>query len=209
MAGRFITLEGGEGAGKSTLAAALSAWLSARGLTVLSTREPGGTPLAERVRDIVLGRGEEGIDLTAETLLMFAARAIHLANRVKPALAAGNWVVCDRFTDATYAYQGAGRGAPRALIDALANHVQQGLMPDRTLLLDLPVTTGLARARARPGVLDRFESERESFFARVREEYLQRAAAEPQRIHVLDATRSPAQLLQDAVRSLGDWLPAR
>ena len=206
--GRFITLEGGEGAGKSTLAAGLAAELRRRGLRVDATREPGGTPLAERVRALVLERGEEPIDLTAETLLMFAARSIHLRNRIRPALAAGNWVLCDRFTDATYAYQGAGRGVATSLIDVLAGAVQQGLQPDRTLLLDLPVATGLARARARGATADRFESEREAFFTRVREAYLQRAVAEPQRFRVLDATLAPPALLQSALAALADWLPA-
>lgn len=206
--GRFITLEGGEGAGKSTLAAGLAAALRARGIDVVSTREPGGTPLAERVRSVVLERGDETIDLTAETLLMFAARSIHLENRVRPALAAGQWVICDRFTDATYAYQGAGRGVPDGLIDTLATSVQQGLWPDRTLLLDLPVEEGLARARQRGGAVDRFEGERIAFFTRVREAYLRRAAAEPSRFRVLDARRPPEALQQAALAALDDWLPA-
>lgn len=206
--GRFITLEGGEGAGKSTLAVALGAELQSRGIRVDATREPGGTPLAERVRALVLERGAESIDLTAETLLMFAARSIHLSNRIRPALAAGTWVLCDRFTDATYAYQGAGRGVPTALIDALAASVQQGLQPDRTLLLDVPVDVGLARARARGAAADRFEGEREAFFTRVRDDYLRRAAAEPQRFRVLDATLPPDALLQAALAALSDWLPA-
>ena len=205
--GRFITLEGGEGAGKSTLAAGLSAALTARGIDVLVTREPGGTPLAERVRGVVLERGDESIDLTGETLLMFAARSIHLLNRVRPALAAGRWVLCDRFTDATYAYQGAGRGVPAALIDTLASAVQQGLWPDRTLLLDLPPEAGMARARRRGGDVDRFESERDAFFTRVREEYLRRARAEPQRFRVLDALQPQELLLQAALETLADWLP--
>ena len=206
-AGRFITLEGGEGAGKSTLAAGLAEALRSRGVAFECTREPGGTPLAERVRAIVIERGNEQIDLTGETLLMFAARSIHLTNRVRPALARGAWVICDRFTDATYAYQGAGRGVPRVLIDTLAGAVQAGLWPDRTLLLDLPVATGMARARARSSSPDRFESEREAFFERVRAEYLRRAAAEPTRFRVLDATLPPSALLQAALESLADWLP--
>lgn len=205
--GRFITLEGGEGAGKSTLASGLTAALGRWGIPVISTREPGGTPLAERVRAVVLERGDETIDLTAETLLMFAARSIHLANRVRPALASGQWVLCDRFTDATYAYQGAGRGVPVALIDTLAGAVQQGLWPDRTLLLDLPVEEGLARARRRGGEVDRFESERLAFFTRIREAYLRRAAAEPLRFRVLDARLPPAALLESALAALADWLP--
>ena len=205
--GRFITLEGGEGAGKSTLAAALAAALAERGIDVLATREPGGTPLAERVRAVVIERGEEPIDVTAETLLMFAARSIHVVNGVRPALAAGRWVLCDRFTDATYAYQGAGRGVPATLIDTLASAVQQGLWPDRTLLLDLPVEAGLARARQRGGGADRFESERGAFFNRVRGEYLRRARVEPHRFRILDATLPPAALLQAALAALADWLP--
>jgi dTMP kinase len=127
---------------------------------------------------------------------------------VQPALAAGRWVICDRFTDATYAYQGAGRGVATTLIDALAAAVQQGLWPDRTLLLDLPVETGMARARRRGGETDRFESERGAFFTRVRDEYLRRANAEPRRFRVLDATLSPDALLQAALAALADWLPA-
>lgn len=207
-AGRFISLEGGEGAGKSTLAAGLAKALQALGIPVICTREPGGTPLAERVRAVVLERGDEVIDLTAETLLMFAARSIHLANRIRPALAAGHWVICDRFTDATYAYQGAGRGVPLPLIDSLAEAVQQGTWPDRTLLLDLPIEEGMRRAKRRGGPEDRFEAEHTAFFTRVRDAYRQRAAAEPTRFRVLDATLPPEPLLAVALDSLADWLPA-
>lgn len=206
-AGRFISLEGGEGAGKSTLAAGLAKALQAAGIPVICTREPGGTPLAERVRAVVLERGDEVIDLTAETLLMFAARSIHLANRIRPALATGQWVICDRFTDATYAYQGAGRGVPVPLIDSLAEAVQQGTWPDRTLLLDLPVEEGMRRARHRGGPEDRFEAEQMAFFDRVRDAYRQRAAADPARFRVLDATLPPDRLLATALDSLADWLP--
>lgn len=207
-AGRFISLEGGEGAGKSTLAAGLAKALQALGIPVICTREPGGTPLAERVRAVVLERGDEVIDLTAETLLMFAARSIHLANRIRPALAAGHWVICDRFTDATYAYQGAGRGVPLPLIDSLAEAVQQGTWPDRTLLLDLPIEEGMRRAKRRGSPEDRFEAEHTAFFTRVRDAYRQRAAAEPTRFRVLDATLPPEPLLAVALDSLADWLPA-
>lgn len=206
--GRFISLEGGEGAGKSTLAAGLSKALQALGIPVICTREPGGTPLAERVRAVVLERGDEVIDLTAETLLMFAARSIHLANRIRPALARGQWVICDRFTDATYAYQGAGRGVPLPLIDSLAEAVQQGTWPDRTLLLDLPIEEGMRRAMRRGGPEDRFEVEQTAFFARVRDAYRQRAAAEPTRFRVIDATLPPDRLLAAALDSLADWLPS-
>ncbi|MDE2252601.1 MAG: dTMP kinase, partial [Gammaproteobacteria bacterium] len=177
--GRFITLEGIEGAGKSTVARALRAELEARGIEALLTREPGGTPLAESLRLLLLRRDGEVLNPVAETLLMFAARAVHLDNAIRPALAAGRWVICDRYTDASYAYQGGGRAVSAALIDQLAAAVHADFWPDRTLLLDLPVDAGLARARARPAAPDRFESEQRAFFERVRAAYLQRAAREP------------------------------
>ena len=187
-AGRFITLEGIEGAGKSTVARIVCDWLKARGIAVRLTREPGGTPLAERVRQVVLERGSEQLSPATETLLMFAARGIHLENLIRPALAAGEWVVCDRFTDATRAYQGAGRGVSSELIETLATEVQGNLQPDCTLLLDLPPAVGLARARQRSGLAaDRFEAEKEEFFDRVRAAYLRLAKAEPDRITVIDA----------------------
>lgn len=207
--GVFITLEGGEGAGKSTLAKSLAAELQRRGIDLRCTREPGGTPLAERLRAVLLDHAQEAISPVAETALMFAARAIHLDNLVRPALAAGSWVLCDRFTDASYAYQGAGRGVARDLLDTLAGHVQAGLMPDRTLLLDLPVAVGLRRARERNGGSDRFEGEQTSFFDAVRTEYLRRSAAEPQRIRVIDAAQSPSQVLTAALEALSDLLPGR
>ena len=161
---RFITLEGIEGAGKSTVARALHAELTRRGHAVLLTREPGGTPLAESLRELLLRRGGERMTPTAETLLMFAARAVHLENAIRPALAAGRWVICDRFTDASYAYQGAGRGVTPTLLDRLAEAVHADLWPARTLLLDLPVAAGLERASLRAGAPDRFESEQREFF---------------------------------------------
>jgi len=188
-AGRFITLEGIEGAGKSTVARMVCDWLKARGIPVRLTREPGGTPLAERVRQVVLERGSEQLSPATETLLMFAARGIHLENLIRPALAAGEWVVCDRFTDATRAYQGAGRGVSSELIETLATAVQGTLRPDCTLLLDLPPAVGLARARQRSGLAaDRFEAEKEEFFDTVRAAYLKLAQAEPDRITVIDAS---------------------
>jgi dTMP kinase len=206
MRGRFITLEGIEGAGKSTLAAALGERLRARGLVVRSTREPGGTAFAERIRALVLERGAETLSPQVETLLMFAARGVHLDNLVRPALAAGEWVVCDRFTDATRAYQGGGRGIDAAWIESLAGPVHAGLEPDLTLLLDLPVEIGLGRARNRRGAageaVDRFESETLAFFARVRARYLEIAAAEPRRVRVLDAAAPPAQLQAAAFAAL-------
>lgn len=187
-AGRFITLEGIEGAGKSTVARIVCDWLKARGIAVRLTREPGGTPLAERVRQVVLERGSEQLSPATETLLMFSARGIHLENLIRPALAAGEWVVCDRFTDATRAYQGAGRGVSMELIENLATAVQGDLRPDCTLLLDLPPAVGLARARQRSGLAaDRFEAEKEEFFERVRAAYLDLARAEPNRIHLINA----------------------
>ncbi|HVW69056.1 MAG TPA: dTMP kinase [Steroidobacteraceae bacterium] len=189
-AARFITLEGIEGAGKSTVARIVCDWLRARSLPVCLTREPGGTPLAERVRQIVLERGDERLSPTTETLLMFSARGIHVENLIRPALARGEWVVCDRFTDATRAYQGYGRGVDLAWIEALAQAVQGGLQPDCTLLLDLPPATGLARARQRSGLAaDRFEAETEAFFAKVRAGYLELARREPHRIRTIDAAR--------------------
>lgn len=191
-AGRFITLEGIEGAGKSTAVRFVREWLEARGIAVCLTREPGGTPLAERVRQLVLDRQGEPITPATETLLMFAARGLHLENRIRPALARGEWVVCDRFTDATRAYQGAGRGVSVEWIEALAAEVQRGLWPDCTLLLDLPVPLGLERVRQRSGAVatDRFEEEPALFFERVRDAYLEIARAERERIHVIDASAS-------------------
>jgi dTMP kinase len=188
-AGKLITLEGIEGAGKSTVAKLVAAWLGERGLSVRLTREPGGTPLAERLRQLVLERGAEPLSAVTETLLMFAARALHVQHVIAPALERGQWVVCDRFTDATRAYQGSGRGVDAGLIDALARAVHPGLAPDCTLLLDLPVPVGLARARARTSEgTDRFEAETLGFFEKVRAGYLALARAEPQRFRIVDAT---------------------
>ena len=186
---KFITLEGIEGAGKSTVAKYVGDWLTGQGIMMRLTREPGGTPLAERVRAIVLERGSEPLSAVTETLLMFAARALHVENVIVPALRAGQWVVCDRFTDATRAYQGGGRGVDAGLIDTLARAVHPQLAPDCTLLLDLPVAAGLSRARARGGGrADRFEAETVSFFEKVRAGYLALAREQPARIHVIDAT---------------------
>jgi len=206
--GRFITLEGVEGAGKSTVARALAAELARRGVAVELTREPGGTPLAERVRELVLTRGAEPVSPAAELLLMFAARSLHLENRIRPALAAGRWVICDRFTDATRAYQGAGRGLDAALIETLAAAVQRGLEPDRTLLLDLPVEQGLARARGRGHGSDRFEDETQRFFERVRAGYLELARAHGARFRVVDASRAEAEVVAAAIAALSDILPS-
>jgi dTMP kinase len=208
MAGRFITLEGIEGAGKSTVARFVREWLSARGVTVCATREPGGTPLAERVRELVLNRQGEPITPVTETLLMFAARGLHLENLIRPALERGEWVVCDRFTDATRAYQGAGRGVSREWIEQLAQAVQRGLQPDCTLLLDLPVTTGLERVRKRSGAVptDRFEEEPAVFFERVRASYLDLARAEPHRIRIIDASGAVEAVQGQVATALGQLL---
>jgi dTMP kinase len=202
-AGRFITLEGIEGAGKSTVARMVCEWLAGRSIPVRMTREPGGTPLAERVRQIVLERGEEQLSPVTETLLMFCARGIHVENLIRPSLARGEWVVCDRFTDATRAYQGSGRGVDTVWIDNLAKSVHGDLKPDCTLLLDLPPAVGLARARQRSGLAaDRFEAETEAFFARVRAGYLDLARREPQRVRLIDAAAELEQVKAQVVREL-------
>jgi dTMP kinase len=206
-AGVFITLEGIEGAGKSTIARTLQAEAERRGVSVLLTREPGGTPLAESLRELLLRRGSELLNPNAETLLMFAARAVHLDNAVRPALAAGRWVICDRFTDASFAYQGGGRGVDEGLLGRLAAAVHADVWPIRTLLLDVPVALGLQRARSRPGAPDRFESEQLAFFERVRAVYLQRAAREPQRMRVIDSTRPLAEVEAAAREAIADLWP--
>ena len=192
MAARFVTLEGIEGVGKSTQVARLSAALNSRGIAHVVTREPGGTPLAENIRQLVLTARDEPLPPTAELLLMFAARAVHLANHIEPNLQAGRWVICDRFTDASYAYQGGGRRLRADPIRELERMVQGDRRPDLTILLDAPVQCALARAAARNlgSVQDRFENERSEFFERVRGVYRERAAAEPNRIVVVDATES-------------------
>ena len=202
--GRFITFEGIEGAGKSSLLRAMAAALAAQegsppGRAIIATREPGGTPLAEDIRALVLARREAGMPPATELLLMFAARSAHVAQLIEPALARGDWVLCDRFTDASRAYQGGGRGVDIHIIEDMARMAHPGLKPDLTLLLDLPPEIGLQRARGRGDAGDRFEDEALAFFARVRSRYLELAACEPQRIHVLDATQSPEALLQQAL----------
>ncbi|MGO8855428.1 MAG: dTMP kinase [Steroidobacteraceae bacterium] len=189
---RFLTIEGIEGVGKTTQVARLSKTLAERGIAHVVTREPGGTPLAEKIRELVLSPREESLPPVAELLLMFAARSVHLANHIEPNLRAGLWVVCDRFTDATYAYQGAGRRMNQDDIRYLETIVQGARRPDLTLLLDVPVDVGLERSRKRDAgkTLDRFERERAEFFERVRGGYLLRARAEPERMAVIDATAS-------------------
>ena len=189
--GLFITLEGGEGAGKSTQLAYVRRRIEAAGIPLHVTREPGGTPLAEQIRELLLDHREEEMAPDTELLLMFAARAQHLARLIRPALARGEWVLCDRFTDATYAYQGSGRGIDFARIKVLEDWVQGELRPDLTLLLDLPVEVGMARAGQR-GELDRFEREQRDFFERVRAAYLARAEQEPERFRIIDAVQDMA-----------------
>ncbi len=200
--GRFVTLEGIEGAGKSTVATALVSSLQSQGISCRLTREPGGTPAAERIRAVLLTREIEALTPLAETLLMFAARAEHVATLIAPALARGEWVICDRYTDASRAYQGAGRGVERSLIESLAVAAQHGHVPDLTLLFDLPVEVGLARARARSPGIDRFEAESSRFFGRVRAQYLDLARAEPDRFVVIDATLPPAEVLAAALGAI-------
>ena len=207
MTGLFITLEGPEGAGKSTNREYLAERLREQGVDVLLTREPGGTPLAERIRELLLAPSDEPMAADTELLLVFAARAQHLQQVIRPALARGCVVLCDRFTDATYAYQGGGRGLSTARIAQLERFVQGELRPDLTLIFDLPVEVGLARAAAR-GRLDRFEQEQRSFFESVRHAYLARAEQSPQRYRVLDAGQSLAQVQADIDALLPSLLEA-
>lgn len=200
--GKFITVEGGEGAGKSSNLAFIRDLLEQSGVEVVFTREPGGTALGEEIRDLLLGHKHTGMAKDTELMLMFAARAEHLARIISPALNAGKWVLCDRFTDASYAYQGGGRGIEMARIRALEEWVQQGLKPDLTLLLDLPIETGLDRAgqRSEP---DRFEVEQHAFFERVRSTYLDIAQRDSQRVRVIDAAVPLAQV-QAQIRLIMD-----
>lgn len=191
MHARFITLEGGEGVGKTTNLSFIETYLTGKGIDFIRTREPGGTPLGESVRTLLLQDG--GMEAETELLLVFAARAQHVREVIAPALAAGRWVVCDRFTDASFAYQGGGRNLDLSAIAWLEQWVQQGLTPDLTLLLDAPVATGLARA-SRRGPADRIEAEDQAFFDRVRRAYLARAEEAPQRIRRVDASQTLEQV---------------
>lgn len=201
---RLVSLEGGEGAGKTTVLNALREALREGGADVVITREPGGTPLAERIRGLLLDREHETPTADAELLLMFAARAQHVHETIRPALARGAWVLCDRFTDSSYAYQGGGRGIDPAWIAELERRVV-GLRPGLTLLLDIDVARGRARTRGRDLVPDRIESERDDFFERVRAAYRARAAAEPARFRVIDASRPADEVAREAVRLLREW----
>lgn len=203
MQGRFITIEGGEGAGKSTMMERIAAWLESHGRPVVRTREPGGTVLAEKLRRILLDRGNDSLAGQAELLLVFAARAQHLAELIRPALRRGDTVLCDRFTDATWAYQGGGRRLPANEIAALEQLVHGDLQPNLTLLLDLPVEQGLRRASKR-GASDRFESESLAFFQRVRKAYLERAASAPDRFVLIDASAAVEEVWARVERALQD-----
>lgn len=201
--GRFITLEGGEGVGKTTNLKWVAEWLISRGIEVVQTREPGGTPRAEAIRQLLLDpHASEPMDADAELLLVFAARAQHLAQVIRPALARGAWVLSDRFTDATFAYQGGGRGLNLERIAQLEQFVQQGLQPDLTLLLDMPMQAAQQRVDSRGDQRDRFEQQPGAFFQAVRDAYLARAAQAPQRIAVIDASQPLAQVQQ----ALGEHL---
>lgn len=210
---RFVSLEGGEGAGKTTVLNALVEALQADGAEVVSTREPGGTPLAEMIRSLLLDPGHEPPAPETELLLMFAARAQHLCETLQPALARGAWVLSDRFTDSSYAYQGGGRGLDAGLIAELERRVV-GLQPGLTLLLDVGVAQGRERARGRDLAFggngpDRIECERDEFFERVRAVYRARAAAEPGRFRVIDASQPVDRVAADAVAQLQAWRQAR
>lgn len=209
--GRFITLEGGEGVGKSTQLATVRQALTACGFEVVCTREPGGTPRAERIRELLLQTSDEPMPQNCELLLMFAARATHLENFILPALRRGAWVVCDRFTDATYAYQGYGRGLSLENIALLEHMVQGDARPDLTLLFDAPVDVAIARAQQRNRQRgnasgDRFEQEHTEFFERVRRGYLQRAATESQRFVTIDAAHEQADVSAAVEKALRDFI---
>lgn len=207
MRGLFITLEGSEGAGKSTNLGYIHDFLIQAGFEVVQTREPGGTPLSEHIREILLGHEYDGMSDDTELLLMFAARAEHLARKIIPALEAGKTVLCDRFTDATYAYQGYGRGIALQKIASLEEWVQGALRPDLTLFLDLPVELGMQRAGER-SVPDRFEKQQIEFFDKVRNGYLQRASEVPQRYRVIDASVSLEQVQHQIASVLTAYIEA-
>ena len=203
--GKFITLEGGEGVGKTTNLTFITHYLQQHNISVVVTREPGGTALAEKIRHLLLDKDSEAISEHAELLLIFAARAQHIKHVIEPALARGDWVLCDRFTDATYAYQGGGRNMRVSTIEWLENLVQGNLKPDLTVLLDTPVEIGIDRARAR-GVLDRFESEKISFFENVRRAYLLQVELHPERIKLIKANQPLADVQRALVDVVGIFL---
>lgn len=204
----FVSLEGGEGAGKTSALVAIRELLQARGHEVVVTREPGGTPLAERIRELLLAPSDEKLAPETELLLMFASRAQHVREVVLPALRRGAWVVSDRFTDSSYAYQVAGRGLDEALVAELERGTV-GIQPGLTLLLDLDVREGRARTAGRDLWPDRIESEQDDFFERVREGFRKRAAVHPQRFRVIDASQSPAEVGAAVTKALAQWLDSQ
>lgn len=193
--GKFITIEGTEGVGKSTNIAFIKSWFEGKNISLLHTREPGGTPFAEEIRELLLSQREEAVDAKSELLLMYAARAQHVSQKIKPALEQGQWVLCDRFSDASFAYQGAGRALGLNKLSELDQWVLEGFKPDLTILLDLPVEVGLSRAQER-GPIDRFEEEKVEFFEQVRNGYLQIAQQEPERVKIVDARGSLEEVQQ-------------
>ena len=203
--GKFITLEGGEGVGKTTNLGFIEDMLVSQGITVIKTREPGGTPLAEKIRQLLLDETQEQVDPIAELLMMFAARAQHILHVIRPALERGDWVLCDRFTDATYAYQGGGRGIDFDKIAWLENLVQGEIRPDLTILLDADFEVGMKRARQR-GKLDRFEQEQREFFEKIRQAYLQLAQQQPRRFAVIDASQDLASIQQQIQQQINSLL---
>lgn len=207
MSGRFISIEGMDGAGKTSVMATLTQWIASQGHDVVTTREPGGTPLAESLRDILLAPRAEKVDEDTELLLMVAARTQHVKTHIQPALAAGKWVVSDRFFDASFAYQGGGRGMSSERIASLHDWAIGSFAPDLTLLLDLPVAVGKARVAGRGEEETRFELEQMAFFERVRTAYLAHAAAEPNRMVIIDATQSPEAVQANVVRALQAKFP--
>lgn len=206
MRGRLICLEGGEGAGKTTALNVVRDWLGERGREAVTTREPGGTPAGERIRDVLLDPDTGHLDRVTELLLMFAARRENVVDVIEPALAAGRDVICDRFTDASHAYQGGGRGLGSAPVDRLAELVHPGLQPNLVLVLDVPVEVGLQRIRRRRGGPDRIEASQVVFLERVRQAYLERAAADPERFRVIDAGQPLAGVRADLCEALEDRL---
>jgi len=203
--GKFITLEGSEGAGKTTAIEAICDWAKNAAIDYVVTREPGGTPTAEKIRELLLDKNNKGIMPDTELLLMFAARSQHLQELILPTIAQGKWVVCDRFTDATYAYQGGGRGINMQRIEQLETWVQGDIRPDLTLLLDLPVDLGLSRASQRSEP-DRFELEKTSFFERVRNVYLDRANTFPKQYRIIDASKTIEEVRAQIHKVLDEFL---
>ena len=203
--GKFITLEGGEGVGKTTNLIFIKDYLQQHAISVVVTREPGGTVLAEKIRHLLLDKDSEAISEHAELLMIFAARAQHIKHVIEPALVKGVWVLCDRFTDATYAYQGGGRNMRVSTIEWLEHLVQGNLRPDLTVLLDAPVEIGIERARER-GAFDRFESEKISFFEQVRRAYLLQAELHPERIKLIKANQSLADVQRALIDVIGAFL---